>query len=281
MRILFDAHTHFNNEGHSKEKRKELFEEVKNSEVRYAMDSAFDLESSQVAINHSEEYDFCFATVGIHPHEANKLDDASLLLLEELAKKEKVKAIGEIGLDFYRNLSPEEEQKVAFRKQIQLANKLKMPIVIHARDADREVMDVLIEEGAFSDERKSCFPKRKDQDGNEVADARVLLHCFSGSREFAKEYIALGATISVGGTLTYKNNKKTRSVVSGIPIEFLTIETDAPYLTPEPLRGKENKVPYVKYVAEKIAEIKDMTYEEVARTTCQNAMRFFNIKESE
>ncbi len=278
-KILFDVHSHFNSEGNSNDKREQLFEDVIRSEVKYVIDSAFDLESSQIAVNHSKEYDFCFATVGYHPHEADKLDEITLKLLEGLAKKEEVRAVGEIGLDYYRNLSPQDKQVEAFRKQIQLANKIKKPIVIHSRDADKEVMDILIEEGAFSEERKSWFPMRDAPGGEKVKDARVLLHCFSGSRELAKEYIKLGATISIAGPVTYKTNKKTRGVVAGIPIEFITIETDSPYLSPEPHRGKENKTPYVKQVAEKIAEIKEMEYEEVAKITCKNGMRFFGIDE--
>ncbi len=276
--MLFDTHSHYNNEKFTKEKRKELFKETIESEIKYVVDCAFDLESAQVAAKHSEEYDLCFATAGYHPHNATQVDDMTLFLIEGLAKKEGVKAIGEIGLDFYRNLAPEDVQVEAFRKQIRLANKLKMPIVIHSRDADRAVMDVLREEGAFSSERKSWFPKRRGPDGIELDDARVLLHCFSGSKELAAEYVRQGATISIAGPVTYKNNKKTRAVVGEIPIEFLTIETDSPYLTPEPLRGKENKPIYVKLVAEKIAEIKDISYEEVARITCENGVRFFGIK---
>ncbi len=276
--MLFDTHSHYNNESFTKEKRKALFEETSQSEVKFVVDCAFDLESAQIAVKHSEEYDFCYATAGYHPHNADQVDDMTLFLIEGLAKKERVVAIGEIGLDFYRNLSPEDIQIEAFRKQIRLANKLKMPIVIHSRDADRLVMDILREEGAFSTERKSWFPKRKGSDGTEVDDARVLLHCFSGSKELAWEYVRQGATISIAGPVTYKNNKKTRAVVGEIPIEFLTIETDSPYLTPEPYRGKENKPMNVRLVAEKIAEIKDISYEEVARTTCENGVKFFNIK---
>ncbi len=275
--MLFDTHNHFNNEGFTVEKRKRIIEETKNSDVSYVIDCAFDLESSQVAVTNAEENEFCYATVGYHPHDASSFDDLSLTFLEGLAKKEKVKAIGEMGLDFYRDISPRDVQRDVFRKQIGLANKLKMPIVIHSREADQEVLDILIEEGAFSEERKSWFPRRLGPEGL-VDDARVLLHCFSGSRELASQYVELGATISIAGPVTYKNNKKTRNVVKGIPLEFLTIETDSPYLTPEPFRGKENKPEYVEYVAKKLAEIKELSFEEVARVTCENGKRFFNIE---
>ena len=144
-----------------------------------------------------------------------------------------------------------------------------MPIVIHSREADREVMDILIEEGAFSEERKALF-----EDGTPHVD----IHCYSGSAEFAKEYLKLGAVLGVDGPLTYKNNKKTVAVVETVPLESLLIETDAPYLTPVPFRGKPNKSPYVEYVARKVAEIKGLTYEEVAEATMNNAKKFFGIE---
>ena len=145
--------------------------------------------------------------------------------------------------------------------------------MVHSREADRETMDILIEEGAFSKERKSYFPLRPDG----TPDPRVDIHCFSGSAEFSKEYMKLGATFGVDGPVTYKNNKKTVEVVETVPLEYLLIETDAPYLTPVPFRGKPNKSPYVEYVARKIAEIKGLTYEDVAEQTYLNAARFFNI----
>jgi TatD DNase family protein len=139
-------------------------------------------------------------------------------------------------------------------------------------------MDILKEEGAFSDERCSWFQKRKGPNGQMVKDARVLLHCFSGSREMAEQYVKLGATISIAGPVTYKNNKKTPEVVKAIPIEFLLVETDAPYLTPEPFRGKKNKSPLVEYTARHVAALKEMEYEDVARQTCENAKVFYGIE---
>ena len=169
-------------------------------------------------------------------------------------------------------------QREVFRKQIRLANELKMPIVIHEREAGKEVMDILIDEGAFSDERKSWFPMRPDGGSGLTHDARVLIHCYSGSRETAERYVRLGATISIAGPVTYKNSRKLVQVAREIPIEFLTIETDAPFLTPEPLRGKRNQSQFVEHVARKIAELKEMQYEDVARITCENAKRFFDIE---
>lgn len=165
-----------------------------------------------------------------------------------------------------------------------------MPIVIHSREADQEVMDILKEEGAFSAERKSWFPKRPDpsgyvkgavSDANYVAmvdDARVLLHCFSGSAELGRQYVKLGATLSIAGPVTYKNNRKTVAVVEEIPLDFLLVETDSPYLTPEPFRGRKNNPSLVEHTARKVADIKGISFETVAATTKANAMRFYGIK---
>ena len=224
------------------------------------------------------------------------MDDMELAMYKGLARKKKVVAIGEIGLDFHYDHSPRDIQREWFRRQIRMANQLKMPIVIHSREADQETMDILKEEGAFSEERKSWFPKRPDPSGytlkkSEAAkktpddpadhmadDARVLIHCFSGSAELAAQYVKLGATISVAGPVTYKNNRKTVTVVAEVPMDFLLVETDSPYLSPEPLRGRRNMSPNVKYTAQKVAEIKDMTLEEVAAKTKENAMRFYGIR---
>ena len=275
--MLFDSHTHINND-FTDEQRAEILKKIDESDVKYVMDVGFDLESSLQAIKDAESREWCYAAVGVHPHDTDSMDDEILMMIEHLSKKNKVQAIGEIGLVFHYNNSKQDAQRYWFRKQIQLANKLRMPIIIHSREADQECMDILKEEGAFSDERCSWFPKRKGPDGTETKDARVLLHCFSGSKELGKQYVKLGATLSIAGPVTYKNNRKTREVVTEIPIEYLLVETDAPYLTPEPFRGKKNVSPYVEYTAKKVAELKEMSYEDVARITMENAKVFFNIE---
>lgn len=242
------------------------------------MDVGCDLASSLQSVKNASENEWCYAVVGIHPHEVSDIDEMEISLIEGLAKKGKVQAIGEIGLDYHYMHSPKDEQQQWFREQIRLANKLKMPIVIHSREAAKDTMDILIEEGAFSDARKGWFPKRTLRDGSEVPDARVLLHCYSGGVEQGMEYVKLGGTISMAGPLTYKNNKKSVEVVKQIPIEYLLVETDSPYLTPEPFRGMPNKSPYVEHTARRMAVIKGMDYEEVARITCENAKNFFNIR---
>ena len=293
--MLFDSHAHINEASYSPEERAELIRTIEASDVDYVADIGYDLASSKLAVEHAAQYPWCYAVVGCHPHDAKSMDDMELTMYKGLARKKKVVAIGEIGLDFHYDHSPRDIQREWFRRQIRLANQLKMPIVIHSREADQETMDILKEEGAFSEERKSWFPKRPDPSGYTLKksdaakktpddpadhmadDARVLIHCFSGSAELAAQYVKLGATISVAGPVTYKNNRKTVAVVAEVPIDFQLVETDSPYLSPEPLRGRRNMSPNVKYTAQKVAEIKDMTLEEVATKTKENAMRFYGI----
>jgi len=273
--MLFDAHTHLNFEKYDEAKRENLAKEIRGSQIKYIMDAGDTLESSMQVVKNCEKYDFCYGAVGIHPHNAKDIDEETLLFIENLAKKNKIMAIGEIGLDYHYDKSERDVQKYWFRKQIKLANKLKMPIMIHSRSADQDTLDILKQEDAFSDERKSWFPRRK---GPYEEDARVQIHCYSGSKEMALQYIALGATISIAGPITYKNNRKTVEVVQTIPIEYLLSETDAPYLAPVPFRGKENKSVYVEHVVRRIALLKQINYEEAADITLNNAKVFFNIK---
>lgn len=275
--MLYDSHAHLNNESFDPQEREDfiaaIVEAVNSGLLSYVNDIGFDLESSAMAVKHAEKYDWCYAAVGCHPHGSKDFDDVQLMMIKGLAKKSKVKAIGEIGLDFHYDFSDREDQRYWFRRQIQLANELKMPIVVHEREAHAECIQILKEEGAFTRERQSWFPKR-----NGLPDSRVLLHCFSGSKEIAEQYVKLGATISIAGPVTYKNNRKTIEVVETVPIEYLLVETDSPYLTPEPYRGKKNRPALVEYTAKKVAEIKEMQLEEVARITCNNAKRFFDVE---
>ena len=219
-----------------------------------------DVESSEESVRWTQKENRIYGTVGFHPEFADKWNEDQQNIIEELTKNEKIVAIGEIGLDYHWDDNPAKElQRKCFEDQIELAKKLKMPICIHSRDADQETMDILKAHDAF------------DKTGG------VLLHCFSGSAELAKQYIKLGAWISIAGPVTYKNNRKTIEVVSVVPLDRLLIETDSPYLTPEPLRGKPNCPENVKYTAMKIAEIKGISFEEVADTTYSNACRFYSI----
>lgn len=279
MQRLFDSHAHINNETYTADERAALIREIESSAVTRVMDIGFDLASSRLAAEHAARLAWCYAAVGVHPHDADSMDEDMLAEISRLAGLDKVQAIGEIGLDFHYDNSDREAQVYWFRRQIRLANELRMPIVIHSREADQLTLEILVEEGAFSEERKSWFPQRLAPGGKPAGDARVLLHCFSGSRELGQQYVKLGATLSVAGPVTYKNNRRTVEMVAAIPLAYLLAETDAPYLTPVPFRGRPNKSPYVEHTVRKIAEIKGISYEEAAERTFCNAEVFFNIDE--
>ena len=275
--MLFDAHTHLNFGEFTPGYREQLAGEIEASDLSYIIDSGDSVESSRQAVEDSSRYPWCYAAVGLHPDQAPGYTDEMLEEIEKLAGEPKVQAIGEIGMDLHYGRDFKEKQIELFRKEIRMANRLRLPIQIHTRDADRLTMDILLEEGAFSDERKGWFPEKVLEDGRRVADPRVQLHCFSGSAEFAMEYVRLGAMISVGGPVTFKNGRKTVEVVQTVPLDYLLSETDAPYLTPVPYRGRENKPYYVEHVVRRIALLKGMEYEAAARRLTENGKTFFNI----
>ena len=307
--MLFDAHTHLNFEKFSDEERKALAQEIEESQLGYIIDVADCVQGAEQALQDADDYSWCYAAVGIHPDHASVYTDADIGAIRRLAAHPKAMAIGEIGLDYYYGTDDREEQQELFRKQIRLANELRMPIMIHSRDANQLTMDILTEEGAFSEERKSWFPGRPApgtlsdtafahdmivpgvyegeysyrhmKSGSEiirlVPDARVQMHCYSGSPEMAEEYVKLGATISLGGPVTFKNGKKAAEVCRRIPAEFLLSETDAPYMAPEPLRGRPNKPHYVEHVVRRMAMIKGVSYGEMSRIFAENGKRFFDI----
>ena len=274
--MLFDSHTHLNFEKYTEEERRGIASEIEASDVAYIIDVADCVDTAVQALKDSEDYPWCYAAVGIHPDHASTYTDADIEEIRKLAAHPKAVAIGEIGLDFYYGTDDRKEQQELFRKQIRLANELKMPIMIHSRDAHQLTMDILKEEGAFSEERKTWFSPRLFE-GREMPDPRVQMHCFSGSPELALEYMKLGATMSLGGPVTFRNGKKAAEVVRQLPVEYLMSETDAPYMAPEPLRGRPNKSPYIEHIVRRMAILKDMEYEEVAGILTENGRHFFGI----
>lgn len=254
--MLFDTHTHYDDERFNDD-RNETIISAKENGVSYILNASSDLASVTESVSLAHRYDFVYAAVGIHPHEVGKMDDGTLTDLEEFAADKKVVAIGEIGLDYYYDTFPRDIQKYWFARQINLAKNLKMPVIVHDRDAHEDVMSII-----------------NDENAREVGG---VFHCFSGSIEMARELLNKNFYISIGGTVTFKNAKKVIDVVKYIPDDRLLVETDCPYLTPEPYRGKRNESTYVKYVAQKIAEIKGMEFEQIANITTQNAKRIFNI----
>lgn len=256
--MLFDSHTHLDDMRFD-EDRDLVVARAKAAGVSWIVNPGADLASSQRAVQLAKTYDIIYAAVGVHPHDAKCILEPnwSWKDIEALVSQEKVVAIGEIGLDYYYDFSPRETQQQVFRYQIQLARTFKLPIVVHDRDAHQDVFNILVEEEAF--------------------ELGVLMHCFSGSAELARQYVAKGAFISLGGPITYKNARKSHEVIEAIDLDHLMIETDAPYLTPVPFRGKRNESSYVHYVCEQMAALKAVTYEEVALKTTQNAKVFFGI----
>ena len=292
--MLFDAHTHLNFEKYTDEERRDIAAKIEASDVGFIIDVADCVASAEQALADPAAYPWCYAAVGVHPDhasdyagicgdepakkkEARARLEADLGEIRRLAADSKAVAIGEIGLDFYYGTDDREEQQVLFRAQIRLANELRMPIMIHSRDAHQLTMDILKEEGAFSDERKSWFAPRPTAAGP-VPDARVQMHCFSGSPELALKYVKLGATMSLGGPVTFKNGKKAAEVVRQLPAEYLMSETDAPYMAPEPLRGRPNMSPYIEHIVRRMAILKGLDYEEAASILTENGKRFFDIQ---
>ncbi|WP_053982614.1 TatD family hydrolase [Niameybacter massiliensis] len=252
--MYFDSHAHYNDERFD-EDRDMLLNRIHQEGVEFIINIGADMPSSRESISLAETYPFIYATVGVHPHDVSTMTMNDIETLEEMARHPKVVGIGEIGLDYYYNHSSEEEQVKWFKAQLELAKKLDLPVSIHSRDASQLTFDIIKDSGI--------------KEG--------VIHCFSGSHELAVEYVKRGFYIGIGGSLTFKNARKTVEVVERIPLESILIETDCPYLTPVPHRGKRNDSSYLPFVMQKIAEIKGITEEEVARITLENTKKLFKI----
>jgi TatD DNase family protein len=254
--MLFDTHAHLNAEEYLEDLDEVIFR-AQDAGVTNMVVVGFDRPTIERAMELVDRYDFLYASIGWHPVDAIDMRDEDLAWIEKLSAHPKVVALGEMGLDYHWDKSPKDVQKDVFRKQIRLAKKLKLPIIIHNREATADIMEILREEGA-------------EKVGG-------IMHCFSGSPEIAKECVNMNFYISLGGPVTFKNAKKPKEVAAEVPLDKLLIETDCPYLTPHPFRGKRNEPGYVKLVAQQIAEIKGLPYEEVAETTNKNAKIIFGI----
>ncbi|MEH7236324.1 TatD family hydrolase [Bacillus sp. JJ1562] len=255
--MLIDTHAHLNAIQYQDD-LDEVIERALSEGVERIVVVGFDRETITRAIELADQYEFIYATIGWHPVDAIDMTDEDLEWIEELSAHPKVVALGEMGLDYHWDKSPKDIQKEVFRKQISLAKKVKLPIIIHNREATADIIEILQEENA--------------------SEVGGIMHCFTGSIEVAKQCIDMNFYISFGGPVTFKNAKKPKEVAAEIPLDRLLIETDCPYLTPHPFRGKRNEPSYVKYVAEQIAELKGVSFEEIAEKTSDNAKRFFGIK---
>lgn len=254
--MLFDTHTHLDAPQFD-EDREETIQRAFDQGVTRMINIGFNRETIPTTMELAETYDFIYAAVGWHPQDAITMKEEDLDWIADLCKHEKVVAIGEIGLDYYWDTSPKDVQHKVFRQQIGLARSLGMPICIHNRDAHEDIVRILREEKA-----------------HEVGG---VMHSFSGSWEVGKMCLNMGFHLSFGGPVTFKNAKQPKEVLIQTPMDRLLIETDSPYLTPHPFRGKRNESAYVKLVAEMAAELKGVTFEEIAKITTQNALERFGI----
>lgn len=252
--MFFDSHAHYD-DGRFDDIRDELLADLKNYHVGRVVNIGANIETSKAAAALADKYDFIYAAVGVHPQDADTMNETAAQTLEALLKHPKVRALGEIGLDYHYEEPSREAQKACFIRQMQLADKLKVPVIIHDRDAHADCLDII-----------KAFP-----------DVKGVVHCFSGSAEMAKELLRLGYLISFTGVVTFKNAKKSLEVIEAVPLDKMMIETDCPYLAPEPFRGRLNHSGYIYRVAETIAEIKNVTSEEVADATYKNACNFYRI----
>lgn len=251
---LIDTHCHLNT--YDEENLEEILRNAHNNDVEYIFVPGFDLNSSKKAVELASKYDFIYAIVGFHPCDCANLTDQDYLELEELAKHEKVIAIGECGLDYYWKDVPKDIQMVHFIKQIVLANKLKKPLVIHCREAISDTYEIL----------------------KKYSKVKNLLHCYSGSFEMAKEFLKINCYLSFAGPLTFKNAKTPKEVASKIELDKLMIETDSPYLSPHPFRGKRNEPSYVKYVFDELKNLRKMEEKDLKMALKANCQAFFDKK---
>jgi len=264
---LVDTHAHLDFYQFDPD-RQAVIERAQAAGVAAIVNVGVDLDSSRRAVQLAGEDDMIYAAVGMHPHEAKQLDGAVLAELRELARHPKVVAVGEIGLDFYRDRSPRDMQRRAFRAQLAWAAKLGKPVVIHDRDAHDEIMEILGDWAAGL----ATSP---------LASRVGVLHTFSGNLSMAERAMAMGFYISISGPVTYKNARQLPEIVRALPLDRLLVETDCPFLAPHPHRGKRNEPAYVRLVAERIAALKGIPFDDLAKATTANAKRLFDLSNTE
>lgn len=258
MRI-FDTHAHYDDRAFN-EDREELIASLKEKGVEAVTNIAVTINSSKVAVEYTKKYDFFYGTVGVHPSDAykEKLEDIDVLRKLALAN-EKIVAIGEIGLDYHYDDTDKPMQKTWFEAQMDLARELKLPIVVHSRDAAKDTLDIMR--------------------ASKASDIGGVVHCYSYSKEQARDYLNMGYYFGIGGVLTFKNAKAIKEVVDYVPLDHIVLETDSPYLSPDPFRSKRNDSSRLPYVAAAIADIKQVPVEQVYEETWNNAHKLYRIKQ--
>jgi TatD DNase family protein len=253
---VIDSHAHYDDEQFDPD-RDEVLKACLAEGVTHIINPGSNMESSKRAIALSEQYSFVYAAVGVHPHDTSECDENTIQVLTDLSRKDKVVAIGEVGLDYHYDFSPREVQREWFARQIALARSLKLPLIIHDRESHKDILDIL-----------------RAEKGYEVGG---VFHCFSGSKEMAREVLDLGFHIGIGGALTFKKAVKPVEVVDYTPMDRLLLETDSPYMAPEPHRGKRNWSGLMRLVLNKMAEIKKVEEKAVEEATTLNAIRLFGL----
>lgn len=253
--MIFESHAHYDSSKFA-EDREELLNSMQENGVGTIINVGATWKSVTEVVELAEKYSFIYAAVGLHPDEVGDFTEERFVIMKEQCQKEKVVAIGEIGLDYYWDNESHDIQKKWFIRQLELARELDLPVIIHSRDAAEDTLKIMKEH---------------------AKGLRGVIHCFSYSKELAEEYVKMGFYIGVGGVVTFKNGKKLKEVVEAIPLERILTETDCPYLAPEPYRGKRNSSLYIPHIAQAIADIKDVTYEEVVAQTEKNGKELFNL----
>lgn len=253
--MIFDTHAHMDDSWFN-EDRRELLESMKDNGVETIVNIAADTKSLKSTIKLVDEYDFVFGALGVHPDEVYDLSEDDYRWIEDNLSHPKIVAVGEIGMDYHRE-HDKNVQREAFERQMDIARRNNMPIVVHSRDAANDTYEIM--------------------KANNAHDIGGVIHCFSYEKEMARQFLDMNYYIGVGGVVTFKNGRKLKEVVEYTPIDRIVLETDAPYLAPVPFRGKRNDSRYIKYVAEEVARIKNMTYDEVVEVTKQNALKMYRM----
>lgn len=253
--MIIDTHAHYDDKQFDTD-RDELLKQMESSGIGLIVNAGSTLESWEKIRKLTEEYPFMYGAVGIHPDDAGTLTEEHMDRMEQLLELEKIVAVGEIGLDYYWDKESHDVQKKWFIRQLETARGKDMPVIIHSREAAADTMEIM----------------RKYAEG-----MRAVIHCYSYSAEMAREYVEMGYYIGIGGVVTFKNAKKLKSVVETIPLTSVVLETDCPYLAPEPFRGKRNSSLYLPYVVRKVAELKGVSEEEVIRQTEENSRILYNL----
>lgn len=252
--MIFESHAHYDDEAFN-EDRDELLKSMPGNGIGYIINVGSSLKTTETTVELTEKYPYIYGAAGVHPNETGELNEDNFSWLRQQCGKEKIVAVGEIGLDYYWDEPNHETQKKWFERQLDLAREVSKPVIIHSRDAAKDTYDIM------------RAKKAKEIGG--------VVHCYSYSPEMALDYVKMGFYIGIGGVVTFKNGKKMKEVVEVLPIERILLETDSPYLSPEPNRGKRNSSLNIPYIAKQIADIKDLSYEEVVDITCKNAKELF------